>query len=56
MRVGYGGLFNHSDTPNLGLLVGPSTRMHYLPRTKDIIAGKPLTIDYRWGKRIKRSS
>jgi len=52
--LGFGGLFNHSDDPNLTFFLNLKNQWITFRARRDIPALEQLTIDYRWSARDRR--
>jgi len=51
IALGYGGLFNHSDDPNMSFSLNVRKQCIVFRATRDIAASEQLTIDYMWSKK-----
>jgi uncharacterized protein len=54
LALGFGGLFNHSDDPNLLFALNLEERSITFRARRDIAASEQLTIDYRWSEKDKK--
>jgi SET domain-containing protein len=54
MPLGYGGLFNHSDDPNMTFWLNMRQRWITFRATRDIPISEQLTIDYMWSKKDRK--
>lgn len=52
--LGYGGLFNHSDDPNMSFWLNQLEKSITFRAKRDIAASEQLTIDYRWRKKDRK--
>ena len=48
--LGYGGLFNHSDDPNMSFWLNVPQQWITFRARRDIAVSEQLTIDYMWSK------
>jgi len=54
LPLGLGGVFNHSDDPNLTWWLNLADESITFRARRDIPAGEQLTIDYGWTKKDRR--
>jgi SET domain-containing protein len=54
VAMGFGGLFNHSDDPNVTFTLNAKARSITFRARREIPAGEQLTIDYMWTKADRR--
>ena len=54
IALGYGGLYNHSDDPNMSFCLNVRRQWITFRATRDIPALEQLTIDYMWTKKDRR--
>ncbi len=54
MPMGFGGLFNHSDDPNVDFQLNLKEKTVTFRALRDIAALEQLTIDYRWPKKDRK--
>ena len=54
MPLGFGGLFNHSDDPNLTFFLNPKEKWITFRARRDIAAFEQLTIDYLWSAKDRK--
>jgi hypothetical protein len=54
MPLGFGGMFNHSDDPNLTFFLNLKNQWITFRARRDIPAFEQLTIDYRWSAKDRK--
>lgn len=54
LPLGYGGLFNHADDPNLSFWLNHRNKWITFRARRDIAAFEQLTIDYMWSKKDRK--
>ncbi|MCE9532260.1 MAG: SET domain-containing protein [Planctomycetes bacterium] len=52
--LGFGGLFNHSDDPNMSFWLNVRKQSITFRAKREIAAGEQLTIDYLWNKKDRK--
>ena len=52
--LGYGGLFNHSDDPNVSFWLNVPEQSITFRALRDIAVSEQLTIDYMWSKKDRK--
>lgn len=54
IALGFGGLFNHSDDPNLSFCLNIREQSIAFRARREIAASEQLTIDYRWSEKDRK--
>ncbi len=54
MPLGFGGLFNHSDDPNLTFFLNQKKQYITFRARREIPAFEQLTIDYKWSAKDRK--